>query len=139
MPLSADEGVVTVVDAKRLIAADAADVFSIKVTKMGGIRPAKQICEYAEAHGIRVFFNSMIEEGITEAASIAVAATVKNPVEEIGHAFFSPLRLSGDICDYYKNIHVSEGETWVPKGPGLGVVPDPAAISKYLVKRETVR
>ena len=139
MPLSADEGVVTVVDAKRLIAADAADVFSIKVTKMGGIRPAKQICEYAEAHGIRVFFNSMIEEGITEAASVAIAATVTNPVEEIGHAFFSPLRLHGDICDYYKYIHVSEGETWIPDKPGLGVVPDPEAIGKYLVRRETVR
>ena len=136
MPLSADEGVMTVVDARRLIAAEAVDIFSIKVTKNGGISPAKAICELASTFGVKVFFNSMIEEGITQAASLMLAATVDNPVETCGHAFFSPLRLDGDICDYHRQIRVDKGIVEVSDRPGLGITPDEDAIARYLV-RET--
>ncbi len=138
MPLSADEGVMSLIDARRLISLSAVDVFSIKVTKNGGIRSAKAICEYASANGVRLFFNSMIEEGITQAASLSIAATVTGPVEEIGHAFFSPLRLEGDISDYSRLIRVSDGAVDISDEPGLGITPDQDAISRFLIKTETV-
>ena len=138
IPLSADEGVMTLQDAKALVKAEAVDVFSIKVTKNGGIQPAKAICEYAAANGIQVFFNSMIEEGITQAASLHIGATCSNIVTTIGHAYFSPNRLDGDICSYHTFIHPEQGLVEIPGGPGLGIELDEAAIATYLVETTIV-
>lgn len=138
IPLSADEGVMTLQDAKNLVKAEAVDIFSIKVTKNGGIHPAKAICEYANANGIQVFFNSMIEEGITEAASLNIAATCTNIVQTIGHAYFSPYRLDGDICSYYKQVKPEEGKVYITDNAGLGITIDDEAINRYLVNKQTV-
>jgi len=139
IPLSADEGVMTLADARNLVKAEAVDVFSIKVTKNGGIQPAKALCEFAAAHGIQVFFNSMIEEGVTQAASLHIGATCSNIVTTIGHAYFSPNRLDGDICSYHTFIHPEKGCVEVPDGPGLGIELDPEAIAKFRVKHTEVK
>ena len=131
IPLSADEGVMTLQDARNLVQAEAVDIFSIKVTKNGGIAPAKAICEYAAANGIQVFFNSMIEEGITQAASLQVGVTCSNIVTTIGHAYFSPNRLHGDISNFHTFIHPEEGKVVLPDAPGLGVTPNWEAIAAY--------
>lgn len=136
IPVSADESVSTIHDAIRLIDAQAADIFSIKVTKNGGIMPTKAICQYAEANGIQLFFNSMIEEGITQAASLAISATCSNIVTMIGHAFFSPRRLDGDICTYHKQI--KRGVVEVSDAPGLGIELEQDAIKKYLIESTIV-
>jgi muconate cycloisomerase len=136
IPLSADESCATPQDAVRLINAGAADIFSIKVSKNGGILPAKRICELASLHGVRVFFNSMIEEGVTQAASLCVGATCLNIVMGIGHAFFSPRRLDGDICSYEKQI--KRGTVEVSGEPGLGIAMDHTQMEKYTVEAETV-
>lgn len=139
MPLSADEGVMTLQDARNLIEAEAVDVFSVKVTKNGGIAPAKAICELAAAHGVQVFFNSMIEEGITQAASLQIAATCSNIVTTIGHAFFSPMRLQSDICDYYTYLKPQDGTVHVPQGAGLGIQLDADAMARYRVNTKIVK
>ena len=138
IPLSADEGVMSLQDAKNLVKAEAVDVFSIKVTKNGGIQPAKAICEYADANGIQVFFNSMIEEGITQAASLQIGATCSNIVNSIGHAYFSPNRLDGDITNYHTYIHPEQGLVEIPDLPGLGIELDNENIKKYLVETITI-
>lgn len=138
IPLSADEGVMTVQDARKLVKAEAVDIFSIKVTKNGGIAPAKAICEYADVNGIQVFFNSMIEEGVTQAASLQIAATCPNTVQSIGHAFFSPYRLKEDICSYYRQVRPEEGRVLVRDDPGLGITLREEAIARYRVNRVTV-
>lgn len=139
VPISADEGVATLQDALRLIRAEAVDVFSIKVTKNGGIRPAKAICDLAEAHGVQVFFNSMIEEGVTQAASLQLGASCANLVSTIGHAYFSPNRLERDISDFSRLIHVSEGRVEVSDAPGLGVTLDRDVVRDYTVETITIR
>ena len=131
VPISADEGVATLHDAVHLVRADAVDVFSIKVTKHGGLMPAKQIVDFAEANGIKVFFNSMLEEGITQAASLSLAAGTSNLMTTIGHSFFSPLRLDGDITDF--ESRVINGVAHVSDAPGLGV-----KISEEMLKKYTV-
>ena len=100
--------------------------------------PRVAICEYAAANGIQVFFNSMIEEGITQAASLHTGATCSNIVTTIGHAYFSPNRLNGDICSYHTFIHPEQGLVEVPNGPGLGIELDEVAIANYLVERIVV-
>lgn len=139
VPISADEGVATLQDALRLIRAEAVDVFSIKVTKNGGIRPAKAICDLAEAHGVQVFFNSMIEEGVTQAASLQLGVSCANLVSTIGHAYFSPNRLERDISDFSRLIHVSEGRVEVSDAPGLGVTLDRDVVRDYTVETITIR
>lgn len=139
IPLSADEGVATIQDARKLVAANAVDIFSVKVSKNGGIAPAKEICKFAAVNGIKVFFNSMIEEGITEAASLHIGVTTENIVEGIGHAYFSPLRLDGDVCDYYHQIHPEKGVTEITDKSGLGVELDQKQVNKYLVSSITIK
>lgn len=139
IPLSADEGVMSLEDAKNLVKANAVDVFSIKVTKNGGIQPAKAICDYAAANGIQVFFNSMIEEGVTQAASLQLGATCSNIVNSIGHAYFSPNRLDGDISNYYTYIHADKGFVEIPELPGLGIELNYNNIKKYLVETKTIK
>ena len=136
MPVSADEGITTIQDAKALIAAKACDVFSIKVTKHGGILPTKQICEYAEANGIKLFFNSMLEEGISQVSSLHIASTVPNILTTTGHSFFSTLRLQGDITDFC--TWTENGITKIPDKPGLGFEINYENLDKYTVSVCTV-
>lgn len=138
IPLSADEGVMTLQDARNLVKAEAVDVFSIKVTKNGGIQPAKTICDYAAANGINLFFNSMIEEGITQAASLQIGATCRNIVTTIGHAYFSPNRLEQDICTYHTQIKPEQGLVEISHKPGLGIELYPEVMEKYTMQTVTV-
>lgn len=127
-PISADEGVSTLQEAIRLVREEACDVFSIKTSKHGGILPGKQICEYASANGIRLFFNSMIEGGLTQAASLHLAA-VSDIMQTTGHSFFSTLRHKDDVTDFPKLV--VDGITNIPDAPGLGVTVDTEKIRKY--------
>lgn len=131
MPISADESIVTLEDAKRLIEKKAVDYFSIKVAKHGGIMPTKKICEYANNYGVKLFFNSMHEEGITQIASLHVASTTSNLLDNTGHSFFSTMRLDGDITDFY--TWTKDGYTSIPSGPGLGNLINFENLDKYTV------
>ena len=131
IPVSADESVMTLADARALVQAEAADVFSVKITKNGGLHPARAICEYAAASGVPVFFNSMIEASVTQAASLHLGLTCRNPFPGVGHAYFSPNRLQSDICSFSSQIHPTQGLTEGSDAPGLGVALDEAAIRRY--------
>lgn len=127
-PLSADESVYHINDALELIKTDTVDVLSIKISKNGGLAPARRIAELAAAGGLRILMNSMLEFGVTQAASLHLGATLTN-LMDLGHAYGSPLRLSDDITDYSRLV---EGSTVrVPAGPGLGINIDEAKLAKY--------
>jgi muconate cycloisomerase len=131
-PISADEGVTNMHDAIRLVKSDACDVFSIKVSKHGGIMNAKRICDYANEHGISIFFNSMLEGGITQAASLNVAASVSNMMMTTGHSYFSTLRLKGDVTNFRDSI--VNGVAYVSDKPGLGISIVESDLKKYTVE-----
>ena len=81
---------------------------------------------------------AMIEEGITQAASLQLGAVCGSLVSSIGHAYFSPNRLQSDISDFHRLIHPKDGYVQVPDGPGLGVTPDWGAIKIYTVATEII-
>ncbi|CAH2214706.1 mandelate racemase/muconate lactonizing enzyme family protein [Tepidibacter aestuarii] len=135
IPVSADESLFTIHDAKVLIESKAVDVFSIKVSKHGGIYKAKQIMDLAKTYGIYCLMNSMIEEGITQAASLQLGASASN-LWEFGHAYFSPLRLKEDITDYSNNI--INGSIKINDKPGLGINAFDQIIEKYKVDEFTI-
>ncbi|MCP4405607.1 MAG: mandelate racemase [bacterium] len=130
IPVSADESVFTIHDAKTLIEKNAVDVFSIKVVKHGGIFRSKEIMKLAEAYGIQCMMNSMIEEGISQAASLQLGASANN-LWKAGHAYFSPLRLEEDITDYSSQI--VNGWVNVPEKPGLGITIGEETLETYTV------
>jgi muconate cycloisomerase len=133
--VSADEGVQTIHDAKHLIQKDAIDVFSIKVAKHGGIYRTKQIMELADVFGIRCLMNSMLEEGITEAASLQLGAVATN-LMDVGHAYFSPLRLDDDITTY--SAQLKDGFVSISEKPGLGIDIRPDILKKYVFHSNTI-
>ena len=127
-PLSADEGVASILEAATLIREQAVDAFSIKISKNGGLSKAKTIAETAQAFGLKVLMNSMFDFGITQAASLQLGCVLPNLLD-MGHAYMSVLRMSDDVTDFAKNI--SESIATVPSDPGLGVKLDEAKLNKY--------
>ncbi|MCA1441927.1 hypothetical protein I6F07_17225 [Ensifer sp. IC4062] len=121
LPLSADESIIELADAAHLAAAGAAKVFSIKSSKNGGPLRAQRIAAAAEAFGISCYMNSMIEFGITQAASLQHAVTVRNLLD-VGHAFMSTMRLVKDPTDFSSLLR--NGIVYLPERAGLGVAID---------------
>ena len=133
--LSADESLLSLEHAKILIEKQAVDVFSVKVSKNGGVFRSRQIIELAGHFGIAILFNSMIEEGISQAASFALGCACENLYPH-GHAYFSPLRLEDDITDYSDSIR--DGTVSLPAKPGLGVELNDEKLKRYTVKEYSV-
>lgn len=135
LPISADESVHTLEQAKSLIEKQAVDVFSIKVIKHGGIQKTRAIMKYAEAHGILCLMNSNAEEGVTQAASLQLGAAATN-LWPYGHAYRSPLRLAADISTF--SDHIRNGWVSLPRAPGLGVELRQEVMERFLVRKHVL-
>jgi len=127
-PLSADESLTSMEDARRLIDAGAVDVFSLKVSKNGGLSRTRKLALLAEAFGIDCLMNSMLEFGITQAASLQVGCTLPN-LFDFGHAYGSVLRMSDDITDFDRNL--KRGRVRLPEGSGLGIRVNEEKLARY--------
>lgn len=130
LPISADESVVGLAHAARIASLGAASIFSIKSSKNGGPLRAQRIAAVAEAFGIRCYMNSMLEFGITQAASLQHAVTIRHLVD-VGHAFMSTLRLAEDPTDFSSFVH--KGVVHLPTRAGLGVQVDEAHVRRMAV------
>ena len=135
IPVSADEGIVTIHDARQLIQKEAVDVFSIKVAKHGGLYRAREIVTLANAYGIKCLMNSMLEEGITQAASLQLGCTLPN-LADMGHAYFSPLRLEDDITTYSSQL--ANGIARINDKPGLGIELRPEVFEKFVFSSQGI-
>jgi len=136
-PISADESLHSTQEAMKLIHRDAARVFSLKIGKCGGLFRTRQIAAMAEAAGLPCFVNSMIEMGISVAASLHLAVSVPNLVNH-GHALMSNLRIKEDIlvADSFqydgKDILLPENCT------GLGIKLDEEKLERRTLDRFTL-
>ncbi|HEY2024618.1 enolase C-terminal domain-like protein [Paraburkholderia sp.] len=130
LPISADESVVGAAHAAKIARLGAASVFSIKSSKNGGPLRAQRIAAVAEAFGIRCYMNSMLEFGVTQAASLQHAATLSNLID-VGHAYMSTLRLVEDPTDF--SSFVRDGVVHFPNRDGLGVQVDDAHVRRMAV------
>lgn len=127
-PISVDESIQKAGDTSKILAADAADIFSIKISKNGGLSNSLAIASRVRENGKRVLMNSMIELGITQAASLHLGSTLDNLVD-CGHAYMSTLRMADDITDFSDRIQ--RGTATVPDLPGLGVAVSMDKIKQY--------
>lgn len=131
VPISVDEGLCSPREALRMVQAGAADVFSIKTTKLGGLLPSRKVAAVVEAAGGLMFINSMIELGISVMSGLHFAVSSRN-LFPIGHALTSVRRLKDDIL---KTPVPYEGTDIIaPKDRvGLGVELDEEKMRRYLV------
>lgn len=130
LPISVDEALLTPDDADTILARGAADVFSIKISKHGGLANAVLIAEAVRKAGKRVLMNSMIELGITQAASLHLGVTLPH-LMDCGHAYMSTLRMADDITDF--SDWVKDGRVAPPDRPGLGLDVSLDKITQYQV------
>lgn len=129
IPVGADESLSSPQDAREIINCEAADFFSIKTTKHGGLLNSKKIAELAHSAGKRLFINSMIEMGVSVLSGLHFGASSED-LFEIGHALNSVRRLKDDILR--EPLPYDRGEIEVPQGqPGLGCELDKAKMEKY--------
>lgn len=127
LPISADESLTSLDEAARIASLGAARVFSIKSSKNGGPLRAQRIANLAQGFGIRCYMNSMLEFGITQAASLQHAVTIGNLVDA-GHAFMSTLRLAEDPTNF--SSFVRDGFVHLPDAAGLGVQVDESHVRR---------
>lgn len=75
VPIMADESVVTVDQARRLIELDACDYFNIRLSKCGGLSGSLAIAKLAQENGIQIQVGAQVgETGILSAAGRTCAA-----------------------------------------------------------------
>lgn len=130
-PIMADESLTDIHAGLELVKKKAADIFSIKLTKMGGLLGALNFYNLIQAAGLGAYIGCMIETCVGTSAYLQFAAAV--PQLEYGCELFGPLLLTGDICD--KPICYESGSVLIPDGPGLGADVNEECIEQYRRKK----
>jgi len=74
----ADESVFSAADAKRVIDAGAADLVNIKIQKLGGLLPAREVANIVEKAGLTCVVGSCLETGPGVAASAHFAVSCRS-------------------------------------------------------------
>ncbi|MDN3460151.1 o-succinylbenzoate synthase [Rhodococcus sp. APC 3903] len=127
-PICLDESIVSVQSAADAIALGAASVINIKPGRVGGYLEATRIHDLAVANGIGVWCGGMLETGIGRAANAALAGLP---------GFTLPGDISGSDRFYKQDITdpivMKDGTVSIPGGPGIGVEPNPAALTEATI------
>ena len=120
-PISVDESLVTLQDAARIARDGIAEVFGIKINRVGGLTKARRMRDIAIAHGIQMFImatgGSVLAD--TEAAHLAQSV----PQEFIRACWSCQDMLAIDIAPG-SGPRCENGFITVGEEPGLGVIPD---------------
>jgi muconate cycloisomerase len=127
IPIMADEPIETVEDTLAFAKANAADAFSLKLCKHGGLNNTRKVAAVAEAAGLSLFGGTMLESGIGTAASAQLFSTL--PTLRWGCQLFGPLLFKDDIAatrPVYRDFQLV-----VPQGPGFGVTVDEEKLALY--------
>ena len=140
VPVMADEALFTLQDAHALAEARAVDAFCIKLYKLGGITPAKKIAAVAEAANIRLNCGGLAVQSQLEAAAGAhfYASTPASRMMGAAEFVFGLNATAKDPICVESNFILQDGHVEVPRGPGLGIAIDEAALKKHALLREVV-
>jgi len=76
VPIAADESVVDLDSARRLLESDAADVLVLKPMALGGLHPARTIAGMAREHGADVVVTTMLETPVGRRGALHLAASL---------------------------------------------------------------
>lgn len=133
-PLCLDESITSLGMLQAALALEACSVVNIKVSRLGGIEPARQVHQACVDVGLPVWCGGMHEFGIGRAANLAVASLP---------GFTLPSDVSGSDKYYQRDVvlrpaRAVSGKVAVPlEQPGLGVAVDEAMLQDPTVVTRT--
>ena len=140
VPVMADEALFTIQDAYALAEARAVDAYCIKLYKLGGLTPAKKIAAIAEAANIQLNCGGLAVQSQLEAAAGAhfYASTPAARMMGAAEFVFGLNTVGTDPLVPETEFVVRDGHVEVPRGPGLGISIDEAALKKNTLLYERV-
>ncbi|MFN8533698.1 MAG: o-succinylbenzoate synthase [Dehalococcoidia bacterium] len=125
--LAADEDVATPEAARRVIAADAADLLVLKPMVLGGLAVCRDIAIEARERGIGCFVTTTIDAGPATAATLQLAAALPDDTPACGLATGTLL-----VADLLQTpLAVGGGVMPLPAEFGLGVTIDQTTLARY--------
>ncbi len=125
-PVSVDESLVTLQDATRIARDGIAEVFGIKLNRVGGLTKAARMRDIALANGIDMFIMATGGSVLADTEALHLAATCP---DHTCHAVWACQdMLTTDIAGGH-GPRATEGHLTLPGTPGLGVHPDEAALT----------
>ena len=141
IPVMADESLFTLQDAYALAEARAVDAFCIKLYKLGGLAPARKIAAVAEASNIQLNCGGLAVQSQLEAAAAAhfYAATPAGRMMGAGEFVFGLNTIGPDPLVPETDFVARNGRVRVPRGPGLGITVDEAALKKHTLRHEIIK
>jgi muconate cycloisomerase len=135
-PIMLDESLCSMVDAERAIAAEACDLFNIRLSKCGGLIRSLDLALRAHRAGLGYQLGCQVgETGILSAAGRTFACGVKNIryVEGSYDQYLVRERLTRENLTF-------EWRGWAPRllGAGLGMNVDPAKLQSVTIREATI-
>lgn len=140
VPIAADESLFTRRDAYDLARHEAVDILCLKIYKMGGIREAKRIADFAATCNLRVTLGGLaIQSQLEAAASAHLFSSIPGRLLMSGAEFLFGVGLGGtDPLVEDTTFVVSDGHVRVPTGPGLGVTISDAAVQRCAITQAVI-
>ncbi len=124
-PVSVDESLVTLQDAARIARDGLAEVFGIKLNRVGGLTKAARMRDIALAHGIDMFVMATGGSVLADTEALHLAATI--PDAHCLGVWACQDMITAEIAGGRGPRNV-DGHLHLPEAPGLGVHPDEAAL-----------
>ncbi|MEM6759134.1 MAG: enolase C-terminal domain-like protein [Pseudomonadota bacterium] len=124
-PVSVDESLVTLQDATRIARDGLAEVFGIKLNRVGGLTKAARMRDVALAHGIDMFVMATGGSVLADTEALHLAATI--PDAHCHAVWACQDMLTVDIAGGRGPRNIA-GHLHLPEAPGLGVHPDEDAL-----------
>ena len=120
-PVSVDESLVTLQDAARIARDGLAEVFGIKLNRVGGLTKAARMRDVALAHGIDMFVMATGGSVLADTEALHLAATI--PDINCHAVWACQDMLTVDIAGG-RGPRNKAGHLHLPEEPGLGVEPN---------------
>ncbi len=124
-PVSVDESLVTLQDATRIARDGLAEVFGIKLNRVGGLTKAARMRDIALAHGIDMFVMATGGSVLADCEALHLAATI--PDANCPAVWACQDMITVDIAAN-RGPRNTNGHLHLPEAPGLGVHPDEDAL-----------
>ncbi|MEX0366574.1 MAG: enolase C-terminal domain-like protein, partial [Ruegeria sp.] len=124
-PVSVDESLVTLQDACRIARDGIAEVFGIKLNRVGGLTKAARLRDVALAHGLDMFVIATGGTVLADTEALHLAATI--PDAHCHAVWACQDMITVDIAGGRGPRNV-DGHLHLPETPGLGVHPDEDAL-----------
>ncbi|WP_147124262.1 mandelate racemase/muconate lactonizing enzyme family protein [Shimia ponticola] len=124
-PVSVDESLVTPQDAARIARDGVAEIFGIKLNRVGGLTKAARMRDIALAHGIDMFVMATGGSVLADTEALHLAATI--PDANCHAVWACQDMITVDVASGRGPRNI-DGHLHLPEAPGLGVHPDEEAL-----------